>query len=32
VIIGIFAAISLVILFRLKPRFIQEQKFEPVSS
>jgi uncharacterized membrane protein YhfC len=30
--VGIFAAISLVILFRLRPRFAQEQKFEPVSS
>jgi uncharacterized membrane protein YhfC len=30
--IGIFAAISLVILFRLRPRFAREQKVEPILS
>ena len=30
--IGIFAAISLVILFRLRPRFAQEPKVEPIPS
>jgi uncharacterized membrane protein YhfC len=31
-VVGIYAAISLVILFRLKPRFVQEPKAEPVPS
>jgi uncharacterized membrane protein YhfC len=31
-VIGVCAAISLVVLFRLRPRFVQQSKIEPIFS